>query len=103
MRRIGRVAIKSETSKQISLEEKLGRQCFHDIAKEPLEPITKTVTKTSGKLLGESTVTTKAIEEKNESNVHVEAFELMSNNAVFDTGFIRGFANLIVREIKSHV
>ena len=67
--------------------------------------MTKGVTDTSEKSLEEIQSTTKAVEETNESNVHVKAIELMTKNGVSDSSLIRPPANvlnLLVRQNKSH-
>ena len=64
--------------KQVRLVEKLGRQGYHYDIKEPFEAITKAVTDTSQNTLGETIVTTKAIENLDESKKKVKTLELMN-------------------------
>ena len=52
--------------------EKSFKQGFHYDTKEQFEPTTKAITDTSQKLLEETKSTTEAVEEVDESNVHVK-------------------------------
>ena len=54
------------------------------------------------KKLEESELTTKAIEEKNESVVHTKTLELESKNGVIDTSLIRALAKFSVRRKKTN-
>ena len=76
--------------------EKLGKQGFHYDIKELFEPIRKTVTDTSQKLLEETKINTKAIENLDQSNKYVETLELMNKNEVIDSSLIRPIAKLLV-------
>ena len=57
---------------------------------------------TSQKLLEETKLTTKAIEELDESFVHVKALELTTINGVNDSSLITPIAELVVPTNKSH-
>ena len=87
--------------KKVRLVEKLGKQGFHYDTKDVLEPTTKAVIDTSQKLLEETKSTTKAIEELDESNIHLNALELMVKNGVFHSSLIRPIAKLLVPTIDS--
>ena len=88
--------------KQVRLVEKLGKQGFYCDTKEFFEPITKVVTDTSQKLLEERKSTTKAIEELDESNVHVKTLQLINQSGEIHSKLIRPIAKLLVPTIKSH-
>ena len=68
--------------KQVRFIEKLSKQSFHYDIKEVFEPISKLFTDTSQKLLDETKSTTREIEELDESNVPVKAFELSKKDWV---------------------
>ena len=87
--------------KRVRLEQKLGKQGFHYDKIELFEPNTKAFEDKSEKLLEESKSTTKALEEMNESNVHVKDLELMKKNGKIDTSLSRPLATLLVQN-KSH-
>ena len=63
--------------KQIRLEDKLGKQGFHYDTKQLFEPIRTAVTDTSQKLIEETKINTKAIENMDDSNKYVKTLELM--------------------------
>ena len=63
--------------KQVRLAEKLGKQGFQCDTKILYEPINEAVTDTSQKLHEETKSTPKAIEELDESNVHVKTLEII--------------------------
>ena len=64
--------------------EKLGKHSFHYDVEELLEPITKTLSNTSQKLLEETRFKTKANEDLDESNKYFKILESMNENEVFD-------------------
>ena len=59
--------------RQARLQEQIVKQVFHIDAEELFEPITGAVADASEKLLDGSKFDTKAIEELDQSNVHVKA------------------------------
>ena len=79
--------------------EKLGKQGYHYVIKEP---ITKPLTDTSQKLLEETKSNTKAFENLDESNKYVKNLESMNKNEVIHSSFIRPIAKLLVPQKKSH-
>ena len=87
--------------KQVRLVEKLGKQGFHYDVKELFEPITKTLTDTSQKLLAETKSNTKAIENLDESNKYVRTLELMNKKEKIHSSFIRHIAKLLVANTES--
>ena len=82
--------------KQVRLLEKLGKQGFHNDQKEIFEPIAKTVTDISQKLIEKTKSTTKPIEEMDESNVYADPFQLIIENGVIDSRLIRPIAKLLL-------
>ena len=62
---------------QVRLCEKFGKQGFHFDTKKLFEPLNKPVTDLSQKLIEDTRSKTKAIEELDESNVHVKVLEFM--------------------------
>ena len=86
--------------KEVRPQEKLGKQGFHYDATELFELITKAVQNTSGKLL-ENNSNAEAIEELNESNVHIKALEFMDKNGVFSPSLIRNSATFVGPQNKS--
>ena len=68
--------------KQIGLFYKLGEQGSHYDVKKLFEPITKTLTDTSQKLLEETRFNSKAFENPDESNKYVKTLESMNKDEV---------------------
>ena len=58
----------------------------------------KAVTDKRGKKLEESKTSTEAIEDLNETNVHVETLELTNKKGVSDTSLTRPLAILLVQQ-----
>ena len=87
--------------KQVRLDEKLGKQGFHQDTKQQFESITKAVTDTNEKFLEETKYNTKAIESLDESNVQAKALELMNKNGIVDSSLIRPIVKLLVPKNKS--
>ena len=83
--------------KQVRLEEKLGKQGFQSDTKIGFKAITNAVTEANESSIEE----TKAIEELNESNVHVKTLELMNENWVIDTNLFRPLVTLLGQQNKS--
>ena len=81
--------------------EKLDKQGFHYDKKKLFELITKAVTNTSQYLLKETKSTTKAIEERDESNAHLIHLKLINRNGVFDSSLIRPIEKPLVPTKKS--
>ena len=78
--------------KQVRVVEKLGKHCFHYDTKELFVPITKTVLDASQNIFEETKSTKKAIEELDESTLHVKTLELMKKNGVVHSNLIRPIA-----------
>ena len=70
--------------------------------KEIFEPITKTLTDTSQKLVEETKYNTKAIENLDESNKFVKTSESMKKNEVIRSNLIWPIAKFLVPKNKSH-
>ena len=87
--------------KKVTLVEKLGKQGFHYDVRERFEPITKTLTDTSQKLLEETRFNAKAIENLDESNKYVKTLKSMNKNEVIHSSLIRSLAKLLVPKNKS--
>ena len=88
-------------AKQVGLVENLGKQRFQFDIKGLFEPITKAVKDSNQKLLAKIEFTAKAIEEMDESNVHVKASELMNKNGLIHSSLIRPIAKLLISTNKS--
>ena len=86
--------------KQVRLVEKLGKQGFHYDAKEIFEPITKTLTDKRQKILEETKINTKAIENLDESK-YLKSLELMNKNEREHPSLIRPIAKLLLPKNKS--
>ena len=69
--------------KRVKLVRSLGKQSLHYDVKELFEPITKTLTETSQKLLDETRFNTKAIENLDESNKYVKTLQLKNKMKSF--------------------
>ena len=81
--------------------EKLGKQGYHYDVKELFEPITKTLTDTSQKVLEETKSNTKAIQNLDESNNFVEILKSLNENEVIHSSLIRPIAKLLIPKNKS--
>ena len=81
--------------------EKLGIQGFHYDVKELFEPITKTITVTSQKLLEETRFNTQPIEKLDDSNKYVKTLESMNKNETILSSMIRTIAKFLVPKSKS--
>ena len=81
--------------------EELGRPGLHYDVKELFEPITKTLTDASQKLLEETRFNTKAIENLDESNNYVEALVSMNKIEVSHSALIRPIVKLLVAKNES--
>ena len=88
--------------KQVRLVRKLGKKGFHYDTKELFEPICKAATDTTEIMHEDSKSTTRAIEEMNESIVHVKDLKLRNRNGEQDTSLIRTIASptVLVRQNK---
>ena len=81
--------------KQVRLIGMLGKQGYHYDVTELFEPITKAVTDSNHKLLEETKSTTKAIEELDETNVHVKVLDFLNKNWVTHSSLTRPIAKLL--------
>ena len=86
--------------KPVRLVEKLGKQGYHYDIKEPLEPITKTLTNTSQNLLQETKSNTKAIENLDETNKCVTTLESKNKNEVIHSSLIIPIGNSQYQKTK---
>ena len=90
-------------AKQIRLVGKLSKKSFHYNTKRTVEPITKAVTDTSQNLHEETKSTKNAIEELDESNVHVKLLELTNQNGVIQSSLIRPISKPLVTKNRNHL
>ena len=76
--------------------EKLGKQGFHYERKEYLNQLQKQLQIATKNYLRRLKAIQKAIEELDESNVHIRALELMNKNGIIHSSVIRFIAKLSV-------
>ena len=87
--------------KQIRLEDRSCKQGFHYDTKQHFEPITKTLTQTSQKVLEEKRFRTKAIENLDESNKYAKTLMFLSKNGTVYPSLVRPISKLLVPKKRS--
>ena len=81
--------------------EKIGKKCFHYNIEELFERISRAVTDGNQKIHERTDSNTKAIEELDESNVHINVLKLMYENGIIHSSLIGPIAELLVPTNKS--